>query len=378
MQHGLPEDEDAAADGRGEVHGQELRGAVVLQLRRVTAGCRASFSLAPRYCARRLRVVLLLVGGCRHADVRVDAHVLRQGQLPHVVLRVEREVEVPELDPHDRSLHAPAVHRLVRVLREQLVHLLRECVGNAQVGCAGVQDATASAVVADVQLVAIDVQREDLHLPIAQLRLEHGHPLERLQQPRGVVPADGYLALLAGIAVCEEDAKVGVADLSAARQNPEEAEVRGERQAAEAQAHDAVKVEELERPPRHVDRHDHLRVHAGPPAPSLRAEPVLRPRRRAQADSVTHKLACDLPRAEADGHLVAQAPLVRRHRGAIQVDGRGGGRRPDVVAPVLQAGVRAALHRGQDDVPGSRVEHHSELLRQGAAYVDDPRVRGLE
>mmetsp|Transcript_30938 Transcript_30938/g.91998 ORF Transcript_30938/g.91998 Transcript_30938/m.91998 type:complete len:299 (-) Transcript_30938:276-1172(-) len=273
----------------------------------------------------------------------------------------------------------PAVSDLARLAREKLVDLVGVCGRDTQVGSASVQDAAASALVAGTQLAAVNVHCEDLHLPVTEFWLEHRHPRQRLQQPGGIVTANGNLTLLTRICVRQKHSEVGVVNLAACSQQPEEAEVCVESQTVKAQAQDAVKVKQIKRPPRHVNRHDHLRIHARPRSLAGQTEPaLLRPPCRAQADGVTRKLAGDLAGAETDGHLVAEPPGFPQDRTAVQVDGQGAGGLPHVVAAVLRASLRPALDGWQDYVPGASVEHHPELLRSGAADVDDSGIGGLE
>mmetsp|Transcript_72924 Transcript_72924/g.213666 ORF Transcript_72924/g.213666 Transcript_72924/m.213666 type:complete len:380 (+) Transcript_72924:488-1627(+) len=320
LEHRLPQDEHVRADGLGPAHRQQLGRAEQLARARAVVRHRAERLLLLR--------VVLQDGARRHGDVGISQDVGRHGQQAHVVLGVEREVEAVQLQHHGGCVHAAAVLELAGGLRQQVVKGAAGVTGDAEVRGAAVEDAVAVALVADVHLGAVDVHREDPDLPVAELRLCHGHPRDGLQQVLGVVAADGYLAGLPIVALRQEEAEVRPRKLPAPHEEIEGTEVVAQRQCRQAKAYDAIKVELLERSRRHLCGHDRLREHAWP---LLRTRRCLGP----QAQPVAHKVARDPGGAEADGHALAHA--ASGHGPAVQVDLLACLRCVDVVALVLHA-----------------------------------------
>mmetsp|Transcript_87536 Transcript_87536/g.283417 ORF Transcript_87536/g.283417 Transcript_87536/m.283417 type:complete len:404 (-) Transcript_87536:412-1623(-) len=304
VEHRLAQNEGLGAQGR-QVHREQLR----------RAG--TAVSLGP--CAGRGR-------GCAeegrgpHGRVHLRPVVLGQGQPAHVCIGVQPQRDAPELDLHDRRIHEAAVLDAARGPREQLAHCRRVRGREAEVRGAAVQDAEATATVADVQPLTADGHREDLNLPIAEFRLGHGHPGEWPRKAGRVVAAESDLALLPVVAFCQEDAKLGQPNPAASGEEVEEAEVLVQCQAVEPQAENPVKVEELKGSLRHLDGHHDVRLHAGPAW--QRAASLFRGLRSgAQADLLACKLAGDQARAKADGHLVCS--MASGHWQAVQVQGLG-------------------------------------------------------
>mmetsp|Transcript_45494 Transcript_45494/g.141005 ORF Transcript_45494/g.141005 Transcript_45494/m.141005 type:complete len:374 (-) Transcript_45494:413-1534(-) len=325
LEHGLAEDEDVRAQGLRPAHGQQLRRAQKLLLQRALCHVSLCLGVLLRFVRARVLVGLLSrrvseAGVGRHRDVAVGQDVRRQGQQAHVVLRVQREVDTLELQDHDWRLDHAAVGGIAGGRREHRVQQGAAGAWDAEVRGAAVQDAEATATVADVQPLTADGHREDLNLPIAEFRLGHGHPGEWPRKAGRVVAAESDLALLPVVAFCQEDAKLGQPNPAASGEEVEEAEVLVQCQAVEPQAENPVKVEELKGSLRHLDGHHDVRLHAGPAW--QRAASLFRGLRSgAQADLLACKLAGDQARAKADGHLVCS--MASGHWQAVQVQGLG-------------------------------------------------------
>mmetsp|Transcript_22743 Transcript_22743/g.57987 ORF Transcript_22743/g.57987 Transcript_22743/m.57987 type:complete len:489 (+) Transcript_22743:160-1626(+) len=390
-QHGLAQDEEVRPEGRLQIHGHEPWLAETPNI-----GC----------------------GGFPQAAGRAV------GLLPHVVLRTQLQRQVRrDSDAQDRSRGLSAVHVVSHCRRREELREAREVLlRHAEVRGARVHDAAAGAVLAHVQLDAVDAHGGDVHLPVAEVGHGHRRPLQRVQHALLVDAAHGDLALLAVLALGEEDAEVGGADLAAADQHVVGAEVAVHREAVQAQAEDAVEVERLEGLRGHLDRQNDAHLHAqvvavlgldvlgqllggvreregavlrdacapGPLRSRLpgrsslgvgggsgiggrkRLEGV---RRLVEADLVTGELAGDLAGAEANGNLVSQ--LTLDHSGAAGLDRNSSGGVAHVEAAVHEARLALALGGGQHDVPGAGVEDDAELLRR-RADAQDAGVGGLE
>mmetsp|Transcript_140695 Transcript_140695/g.448769 ORF Transcript_140695/g.448769 Transcript_140695/m.448769 type:complete len:573 (+) Transcript_140695:2-1720(+) len=341
---------------------------------------------------RSSRLVRLVRGG--HEDALRGAHgdTLAERQPAHVVVRMERQRVAWQVDLHLRRIYEAAVQQVPRLPREQVRHLLVGWSGDAEVGGAGVHDSAASAVLADVELHAVDAHGQDADLPMAVLGHHHGSPGQRLQQPPVVDAAEGHLGVLTLLALGQEDAKLR-GGKALPKEHLEEAELLVQRQAVKAEAEDAVEAEGLEGRRGHLHGQDDAHLHAHLGASTL-VRRTLRDDDRAridrgggfvgawrlgagaddaEADNVLRELARDLAGAEADGHLVAM--LALGHQRAVGVDGDGGlgGGHVELAAALHHAGLGRALGGGQHQVPGAGVEDNPELLR-GRAQGEHPGV----
>mmetsp|Transcript_82901 Transcript_82901/g.257354 ORF Transcript_82901/g.257354 Transcript_82901/m.257354 type:complete len:254 (+) Transcript_82901:322-1083(+) len=207
LEHGLAEDEDVRAQGLRPAHGQQLRRAQKLLLQRALCHVSLCLGVLLRFVRARVLVGLLSrrvseAGVGRHRDVAVGQDVRRQGQQAHVVLRVQREVDTLELQDHDWRLDHAAVGGIAGGRREHRVQQGAAGAWDAEVRGAAVQDAVAAAIPADVQQLSVDAHCQDLHLPIAELRLCHRHPSQGAQQAPGIVPANCDLTRLPVVALC--------------------------------------------------------------------------------------------------------------------------------------------------------------------------------
>mmetsp|Transcript_22749 Transcript_22749/g.58002 ORF Transcript_22749/g.58002 Transcript_22749/m.58002 type:complete len:432 (-) Transcript_22749:144-1439(-) len=311
-----------------------------------------------------------LIGWNVNALRRADAHTFTQWQAPHVVEGVQCELAPSNVELNLWCLDIAAVQKVASFPGQQLRDLPIERGGDAKVGSAGVHDAAAGTILADIQLDTVDADCRDVNLPVAKISHGDRRPGQRVQHALLVYAAHRDLTSLIILTLREEDTKVGSADLAMANEHVEGTEVLVHRQAIQAQAEDAVEVEGLERLLRHLDSHDHAHDAAG--RLSLSACSSLK--RATGTDPLVRELACDRASAKANGDLVAE--LAGQHHGAVHVDRRGRLRGRHVVPPVDLAGLAGALLRGQDHVAGARVEDDAEHLR-GRAHADLAGVGGL-
>mmetsp|Transcript_89552 Transcript_89552/g.256501 ORF Transcript_89552/g.256501 Transcript_89552/m.256501 type:complete len:224 (-) Transcript_89552:806-1477(-) len=197
MQQRLAKDENVRSESRTQVHGHDLRRARVRVrggARRRSSGVSGAGSLAANILAH----------------TTAQDHALLDGQWPHVVLRAQAQREPLEHDLQVWSVGGPAVLSLRGVGDQRAGELAQAVTGHAKVGGAGVDDASAAAILANVQGPVADAHRLDLHLPIAHLLGRHRRPLQRRQHALAVVAPQRYLTaeVLAAVGARQEDAKL--------------------------------------------------------------------------------------------------------------------------------------------------------------------------
>mmetsp|Transcript_11219 Transcript_11219/g.35608 ORF Transcript_11219/g.35608 Transcript_11219/m.35608 type:complete len:421 (+) Transcript_11219:605-1867(+) len=354
--------------------------------------------MGPRSClglrAQRRRGACLRFAGL----VLGEGLVLEVDGLACIVARRQGQGHVPDLEVDQRPLCLPAVHLPViarlgvqqgtgELVLQRFGKVLRH--GEERGAC--VDDGPALAILAEVHSAVADAQLSDGHLPIAELGESHRGPAHVGEHELWRVAAEGDLAgLLVGIG--QKHSEAGLQQAPLCRHHAEEAELRRQRQAVQAEAEDAIKSEGVEGLVRHLCGRDKAELHAvGPMAVRVlarilakhgglgRRQTALRDQPafllRAQAQSVVHKLAGDLPGTEGYGDLVARGP--GRDGGAVVVHVHCVEGQLPAVAPVDGAGLAEAGLRGDDDVARSGVKDHGELLLLGRAHRDGSEVDAL-
>mmetsp|Transcript_50260 Transcript_50260/g.144867 ORF Transcript_50260/g.144867 Transcript_50260/m.144867 type:complete len:205 (-) Transcript_50260:394-1008(-) len=190
------------------------------------------------------------------------ADALAQWQTPHVVARLQCEVEADKLDLHLRGRGEATIQQVSRRDRKEVGDLGIARRRDAEMRRARVDDAAASPVLTHVELHAVDPHGQDPHLPIAELRRHDRSKPQRLEYSALVVPAEGDLRLLAVVTIREEDAEVPGSKASADEDHQKGAEAAAHRETAQAEAEDAIKAEGLKRMRGHLYREHEAHLHA--------------------------------------------------------------------------------------------------------------------
>mmetsp|Transcript_73621 Transcript_73621/g.117103 ORF Transcript_73621/g.117103 Transcript_73621/m.117103 type:complete len:210 (-) Transcript_73621:338-967(-) len=196
------------------------------------------------------------------------------------------------------------------------MHALRHCARSTQKGGARVGNGNTVTLLAERQAFSRHNDTHKLQLPISQLRLVHGNPLQITGQAAFVVASkrDFTRHLVASREEVPEGLlgqTVHLGHLS------EEAEFRIHGQTGQTQAQHAIKLESHEGLLGHLARQNHTKLGAIL-ARSCHGT-------RSEANGFPHKLASHLAGAEGNVHLVpARGVLLHRVSIVIQVDCRSG------------------------------------------------------
>mmetsp|Transcript_37915 Transcript_37915/g.120843 ORF Transcript_37915/g.120843 Transcript_37915/m.120843 type:complete len:221 (-) Transcript_37915:764-1426(-) len=187
-------------------------------------------------------------GGLGAAGGLFSFLILQLQGRPRVVSRQERDGHAPcELKMHGQAANTSTIRvarRVQRGLREAALELRLELVcelrRHRQQRCAGVDHCAASAILAKVHDTLANAHAGDLDHPVPFLWQHHGGPSQVAAHVRRGVPTKGDLADLV-VAVREEDAEARLLQRLLPGEHAEHAELRRDREAVQAKAHDAIK-----------------------------------------------------------------------------------------------------------------------------------------
>mmetsp|Transcript_46106 Transcript_46106/g.100412 ORF Transcript_46106/g.100412 Transcript_46106/m.100412 type:complete len:210 (-) Transcript_46106:2-631(-) len=194
------------------------------------------------------------------------------------------------------------------------MHALRHCTRSAQEGGARVSNGHTVTLLAEWQTFSRHNDTHKLQLPISQLRLVHGNPLQITGQAAFVVASKRDFTRHL-VASRQEVSKGLLGQTVHLGHLPEEAEFRIHRQACQTQAQHAIKLESHEGLLGHLARQNHTKLGAIL-ARSFHGT-------RSEANGFPHKLTSHLSSAKGNVHLVpARGVLLHRVSIVIQVDGR--------------------------------------------------------